>query len=304
MTAPNSARREAITIRPVGGLGNQLFIYAAGRAAATRLCCPLLVDPTTYAFPMPGETPRRLELDWLITPEQLLEATRPRRTERISRGLQRRFPALAPDDVLQEAGFAYDPRIEQVGPGVTLRGYFQSWRYFTAIESALRTELLAKAPTSQWSEGEQEILGGLGRWIGVHVRRGDYLQPFNARHHGVLGPSYYRSAIERLIGHTDMPLVVFSDDPEAARMLIQPLHPIAHTVIAPKQAHPMETIRLMAGADGLAIANSSFSWWGAWLAGPSSTRTVAPIPWFVRSGNDERELCPPQWMRIDSECGA
>jgi hypothetical protein len=75
-------------------------------------------------------------------------------------------------------------------------------------------------------------------------------------------------------------------------------------VIAPKQAHPMETILLMAGGDGLAIANSSFSWWGALLAGPSSTPTVAPIPWFIGSGNDERDLCPPQWMRMDTECSA
>ena len=298
ITAPDEVRSRAISIRPVGGLGNQLFIYAAGRAVADRLGCALLVDLSRYRFLEPGDTPRTFMLDWLLSPDQILPLRDRSWTSRSWQRLQRHVSILRSRSFFRESGFAYDPQIAKVRPGTTLEGYFQSWHYFSSIENPLRSDILARAPRSPWFRTEEARLEALGPWLGVHVRRGDYLVPRNASYHGVLGKEYYSNALEATPDSDALPLVLFSDDIERARELIEPLHPIAHTVTPPKTAHPMESIILMGRSRALVIANSSFSWWGAWLAREMCTAIVAPNPWFVSGVHRESDLCPPTWNRI------
>ena len=293
------APARGITIRPVGGLGNQLFIYACGRAVSARLSCPLFIDPSNYAFPIAGETPRALELEWIVDSEQLMSTRAPARGTRITNGILRRFPSLAPASEFHEGGFAYDDRIDQVRPGARLRGYFQSWRYFDSIAPLLRQEFHERAPSSVWADAESARLSDMTPWTAVHVRRGDYRQEHNATHHGLLGRDYYEMALRTLDESSPgTTLVVFSDEPDAARELISGIRPVDYVVSAPEGTHPMASIELMSRADAVVTANSSFSWWGAWLADPALTPTIAPDPWFTGADNDERDLCPPQWVRL------
>lgn len=289
---------DAITIRPVGGLGNQLFIYAAGRAVAERLDCPLLIDPSHYFFPHPHETPRTFLLDWLVDQASIIPPRRPTPAERVRHRLEQRIPLLSARNVFHESGFGYDQRIKRVRPGTLLLGYFQSWRYFAEIEDLLRDTLLSQSPRSEWSERESSLLRALGPWTGVHVRRGDYLDPRNARYHGVLTTGYYKRALRAIPGSNSLPLVLFSDDVPTAQEVVERAHPIEHLVDPPRTAHPMETLLLMSQSSSLIIANSSFSWWGAWLAGKRNIPVIVPQPWFTSEAQTTNDLCPHSWTMV------
>ena len=299
MTARGNRPTDGITIRPMGGLGNQLFGYACGKATAARLTCPLYVDVGAFAHQPAGETPRTFELGWLIEAGQVQESTPGPPRSRLLRAAQRHLPLLAPPDQFTERSFAYDERIEDVRAGTTLNGYFQSWRYFDSIADELRASIAAATPHSTWFDSQRVDLAGQGPWTAIHVRRGDYTLTKNAKYHGLLGPDYYRTALATLRDKgVEGTLAVFSDDVEAARELLGDDSNNAHFIEPPTGTHPMESIALMSGAGAIITANSSFSWWGAWLANPTSTTVIAPVPWFTGAGYDERDLCPPQWVRL------
>lgn len=305
MTGPDSRPADGITIRPVGGLGNQLFAYACGREVSQRLDCPLYVDLGNYLFPVSGETPREYQLDWLVPADNVLRSPSRLGSSRIVRGLQRRIPLLVPSNEFREQSFTYDERILHVQRGCRLTGYFQSWRYFPNVGPALRADLIRSAPVSEWSTRTIVELDQLTPWTAIHVRRGDYALAANAAYHGLLGDDYYRDALSALSdAGVDGPLVVFSDDDAAAADVLGAAAADAHFVRAPRDSHPMESIALMSRASAIITANSSFSWWGAWLADPDRTVTVAPTPWFREGLHDERDLCPPQWLRRPSSRSA
>ena len=299
MTEPAERPTDGITIRPMGGLGNQLFGYACGKATAARLGCPLYADISAFANQPPGETPRTFELGWLVEAGLVQETTpRPPRS-RLLRAAQRRLPLLAPPGQFTERSFAYDDRIESIGPGTTLNGYFQSWRYFDSIADELRAGITAAAPRSPWFVSQHADLAEQGPWTAIHVRRGDYTLAKNTEYHGLRGPDYYRTALATLRGKgVDGTIAVFSDDVDAARELLGDAAGQAAFIEPPAGTDPMESILLMSGAQAIITANSSFSWWGAWLADPATTTVVAPDPWFTGAGYDERDLCPPQWVRL------
>lgn len=288
-----------VTVHPVGGLGNQLFSYACGRAVATRLECPLYVDVGGFGRQPADETPRSFALDWLIDPARGVVTTSSPPQSRLLRAARRRFGGLMPSSEFHERSFAYDARILSVRRGVSLKGYFQSWRYFEAIATELRAELTSRAPASAWFREQRSHLGGRTPWIAVHVRRGDYTLAKNVEFHGLLGPDYYRQSLEAMKARLpNARVVLFSDDPGSAVELITPIHSIDHVVVPPPEVHAMESIALMGHASALVIANSSFSWWGAWLADPELTPVAAPSPWFSGAHVAEGDLCPPQWLRL------
>jgi hypothetical protein len=133
----------------------------------------------------------------------------------------------------------------------------------------------------------------------VHFRRGDYVrnQTF-AREIGVLDMDYYHRAVRRLRERSPgAKLYVFSDDIEAVAREFTPTAPYEFVrCVQPWHAH--DTIRLMSLCDHIAIANSTFSWWAAWL-NPSPTKMViAPDPWFARSPHDTSDLVPAAWTRL------
>lgn len=298
MNAP--ADPAPITAEIVGGLGNQLFIYACARAVATRLNSPLRFDISLLAQPAPGETPRSLALDWLIDPAQILPVSARTPATRLIAKLKRSL--ALPDSALdfRERGFGYDSRIRQVKPGTRLFGYFQSWRYFEDIAAELRADLLERTPRTSWGIAEQALLAGLGGWTAVHIRRGDYTKPANADHHGLLDTTYYRRAIEQALMHNQhSALVVFSDEPAEAERLLEGVGSRMHFISPPDDSHAMESLALMSEASAVVMANSSFSWWGAWLADPARTLAVAPQPWFKQPLPDADIYCP-SWQLLDS----
>jgi hypothetical protein len=285
-----------------GGLGNQLFQYAAARALCIREGRTLY-----FAWHLSrGNTARSFMLDHYqlgsqVHPSPLARSVlrrlgmrsplSDRKAGRLWRRLRFRL------DRLVEPRFSF-AELHSEGEGVVLEGYFQSWRYFIEQERDIRAGLTLRHPLT----GEQ---GKLLRQIEsenalcLHVRRGDYVtNPVNVAYHGALDLSYYQAALAALgpaaVGAT---LYVFSDDPTWSREHIKLDRPTVF--VEPSQPEqPWEDLRLMAACRHFVVANSSFSWWGAWLASHPDKRVIAPKRWFAGAEHDTRDLCPPDWIRL------
>lgn len=300
MSEPADRAAGAVTVRLMGGLGNQLFQYAAGRAAATRLGVDLLVDTGFLAATRGSETHREFALQWLVPSEDVVRSTTTGMLGRVGDRLRRTLHRECSPRVFTEAGYSYDPRILDVAPGSTVIGYFQSWRYFEAIAPALRNDVLAAAPRSSWFTSTLEQLDADGPWTAVHIRRGDYLLARNAAYHGLLSPDYYERALAQIDPAGSHRLVAFSDDPESVPGVLRERADDAVIIDPPSQSSPMESLALMSRASAIVTANSSFSWWGAWLAGPQAS-VACPLPWLHGAGLDEGDLRPPWWQSVGSD---
>lgn len=171
-------------------------------------------------------------------------------------------------------------------PTKTLRGYFQSWRY---IEIAGRFGYPTRPQPRAISPNLQTWIDRATRErpISVHIRRGDYLQ---VPEFGVLGRSYYEMAVGVLrdLGNRG-PLWVFTDSPNLAREIVD-------GEIINGLEKPTEELVLMSKCHAHIIANSTFSWWGAWM-NIGLPSVIAPTPWF-KDGPEIQDLIPPAWITI------
>jgi hypothetical protein len=131
------------------------------------------------------------------------------------------------------------------------------------------------------------------------VRRGDYVsEPDVSRYHGICPPDYYRSAVDYIAQRVpDIHLFVFSDDQDWVRDNLR-FGPPTTLVAANSPDRGFRDMRLMTLCRHHIVANSSFSWWGAWLNPATDKIVVAPQQWFSASSNDTRDLIPPSWVRF------
>lgn len=303
-----------ITVSLIGGLGNQMFQYAAGKALAERHGVPLALDISGFRkYPL-----RAFLLDRLLVPEAIASSTlagpiekpdenfaRAKWKGRVDRLLLRAgLPKLASArNEYREPHFHYDPAFERLGPRTTLFGYFQSERYFSSIADGLRDWFSPRAPLDEAAAASLARIEASHSPISVHVRRGDYLKPGTAEVHGILGEPYYRDALARLetgIGRQGE-LFVFSDDAAAAEQALSfvPKSRLVHVCGDPER--PWEDMALMARCRHHVVANSSFSWWGAWLNQSPDKVVVAPRAWFTSSQTNKMntaDLRPPQWILV------
>ena len=283
----------------MGGLGNQLFIYAAGRAVAEKLRVPLLIDTSHYSENSGPGPSRSWQLSFLVS-ARMVKTRRPVWFSTSTRfAIERRLPNLPWRKVFRESDFSFDSRVEGVAPGTRMLGYFQSWRYFDGIKESLRRDFFERVPRTPWLVNEQALLRSLGPWIGVHIRLGDYLTPKNKEIYGVLGSTYYQNSLNQISQKSEFPLVLFSDEPSEAIKILQPIHPIAHVIQPPPYTHPAEVLVLMSEAQKMIIANSSYGWWGAWLAASRGSTVIAPSPWFRNESIPCSDLYPDTWLLMD-----
>ncbi|MCC6982616.1 MAG: alpha-1,2-fucosyltransferase [Bauldia sp.] len=278
-----------------GGLGNQLFQYAAARALCLREGRRLLL-----AWLGPTDGSRRYLLDQFRRPGppevslagaddlRRLWAARPRWQRRlIRRGL---WPG---HQHLRDSRTGFRP-LAGSARSLFLDGYFQSWRYFDDCADRIRSEF---AILAEPDARNAELLGRIaaGNAVCIHIRRGDYLA---LPRHGVLPLDYYRAALDRLAPVLDgARFYVFSDDPAWVRAhfdLGRPFEPVDCN--GPDA--PVADLALMAACRHFVIANSTLSWWGAWLAAHPGKRVIAPRRWFAAHDADTTDLCPPDWQRL------
>jgi hypothetical protein len=205
-----------------------------------------------------------------------------------------------------EQSYGYDPRLHEVGPGTTLIGYFQSWRYFDDHGREIRARMSQLTKPSDWYlEMCEKIEPGNGS-VGMHVRRGDYLRPGTQDFHGIATRDYYERALSylRQMG-LGGPIYVSTDSPE---MVSQELAGIGELlwIDPPPGTNPFEVVLILSRLDGLVTANSSFSWWAGYIGERPGHVVIAPRPWFSNEQEEmkSRHLLPPHWLTLDRSGGA
>jgi len=194
--------------------------------------------------------------------------------------------SFMPKNIYHEKSFEYSP-IDFINDGDGLWGYWQSEKYFNDCEDEIK-ELFS--PTLDIQKYIDERYGDLiSDSTSIHVRRGDYLNHPN--HHPVCSIDYYLSAIEKIGGHK---FTIFSDDIKWCKEIFEG---DAFTFI--EGEHDYIDLWLMSQCKNNIIANSSFSWWGAWLNNNKDKKVIAPKLWFGNSlSHNISDLLPEQWIKI------
>jgi hypothetical protein len=284
-----------IVVELAGGLGNQMFQYAAAQACARRLSRPLLLDLRSYE----RDSLRRFELwRWQLS-AKVAGANDLWRFPRWGRAAARRLQALGLPirSYYIEQNFRFDSRLFQRDGSMHLTGYFQSEQYFSDCRAELLQEFTPATAIPPESARIREMISNVSS-TSVHVRRGDYADnPTTAAIHGVCEASYYDSAM-RTVRDVKGPQTyfVFSDDMAWAKQHLRP--PGEAVFVEGNQARPEVDIHLMSSCAHNICANSSFSWWGAWLNPRPDKVVVAPARWFASAARDASDLVPSSWLRV------
>lgn len=283
-----------IIVRIQGGLGNQLFQYAAGSSLAQRLGTICKLDITS----LHNKQLRQLELNYFSF-EPLIASKEEIKEFVWFPSLYRHFPALFSKlgkNIYREPHFHFDETFSQLTNPVYLDGYWQSEKYFKPVEDIIRKGLTIN------KELVNHLAGRIKEWpiketISVHIRRGDYTQKNVLGYHGILSASYYNNAIAAIAQKTSNPhYCFFSDDIDWVKENIHLEHP--HEFISGFTKSAIEDFYLMSQCRHNIIANSSFSWWAAWLNNNLNKTVIAPAKWFNHANHNTKDLIPDEWIRL------
>jgi hypothetical protein len=256
-----------------GGLGNQLFGWAAATSLAQRnhgtvSICKSLLKPGQY------------QLGNYISEPPVSEM-----------GLKK-FRLTNPHQ-FTERDFRFDDRFNKISTSVALNGYFQSWKYFSDCEEIIKQNFTALAnPSKEYLENLNLLTAE--PFTAIHVRRGDYIGL--TEYHGLTSYEYYQRAagIASKYGKA-FKTVVFSDDLHAAKEVVD----WGDQYIGSDQvSSAAETLDLMSHATNFIGSNSSFSWWSGYLRDDETGVRIFPRPWFAKKDLNERDLLRKNWISI------
>ncbi len=301
-----ASRSHLVVARIHGGLGTQMFQYALGRNLARCSGARLKLDLTWYDG-VHARTLRQYRLHHFHIQAEQATAAEIARAQgiggwpgvagKVGRRINRLRPYVRRSWV-QEQGPQFDPHILQRLGTVYLDGYWQSEQYFAASADVLRQEFqLRNAPDAANAAMLRQIDATSA--VSVHVRRGDYVTDAKTnQYHGVCSLDYYAAAVNYLTRTVTAPhFFVFSDDPQWCREHLRFGYPV--TLVEHNGAEQdYEDLRLMSRCQHHIIANSSFSWWGAWLGSYTEKLVIAPRQWYADPTRHAADRVPDEWVRL------
>ena len=248
-----------------GGLGNQMFEYAYGVAMEKR-GHSVSYDSTYNVGPH-----RDFSLGAFNT---RVDFTSQPEIHRVS-----------------EKGMRFDSRLLEL-PHDTDRvdGYFQSEKYFVDVMKTVQDEFTFRQPVERPYVGLWAEIASCDS-VFVHVRRGDYVGL--QQYHGLVPKSYYEDALSRVReAYPNCRVYAFSDDPDWCQENFKDT-----TVV--RTGDKYTDMRLMAACKHAIIANSSFSWWAAWLGADKRGGMIfAPRTWFTHASLDATDIIPERWTKL------
>lgn len=281
-----------------------MFQCALAYVMAVKYNSRILVDKELFKLTekKPGHTPRSYELG--IFDHDLPSATRKdidyferlSLSYKIKRELGLNFPKMC-----YENHFSSD-NIVDVIPPVYLRGFFQSYKYFCGHEELVRN--FFRFPLSKLDPKNRKILGRIKKThsVAVHIRRGDYVKDkITNDAHGVCSKEYYQRAMEKIGKMTnDVVFYFFSDDIAWVKSEFESFEGEKIFVDENKGAQSWKDMMLMSSCEHNIIANSSFSWWAAWLNSNKSKKVIAPRRWYKDIDKERKtlDLIPREWIRM------
>src|ERR1035437_7293215 len=288
-----------IIVKLSGGLGNQMFQYACGRALARKFSVPLKLDHSFLEDKSKtGITLRDYELyafgiDKKINKAELSALGLDSATTSPYKTLFSVKRLLSGYKFYIEKGLAFNDELFKQGPKGYILGYFQNEKYFRDIQENIRKDFTFISSASEKNIQLANRIKNAENAVSVHGRRGDFLSFGNDKIHSTCEPSYYMNAIAMIKNKISNPVffIFATDDPQWAEDNIKIDGPF-ELIGKQNAAAGYEDMRLMSMCKHHIIANSSFSWWAAWLNPNPDKIVVAPKKWFNDSKMDTKNRLP------------
>lgn len=292
-----------IIVRINGGLGNQMFQYAFASILAKKNDAVVLLDVSFFEQTEKslGFTPRTFELAVFNNHYVLASDLEVNSFHHLSKIIKiKRKIGLNYPKTHKETSFEFQGKLLLIKKPVYLEGYFQSFKYFVGYEGFIRK--LFSFPVDKLDEINRDILNKIKNLnsIAIHVRRGDYVNDeITAQYHGSCSMDYYLQAIKEMVSkNKDFTLVFFSDDNDWVDEQFKDLSYSKIFVHHNKGENSWKDMLLMSSCCHNIIANSSFSWWAAWLNENPEKTVIAPKKWFAESDKNTNDLIPFEWIRL------
>lgn len=267
-----------LIVRLYGRLGNQLFQYAFGRKLSQHHNTNLKIDNRFYLsklhhFNVSENLATKIELSSIKCQEK-----------------------IASSEIIyfEEPYHHFYPDFLNIQNNTYLEGYWQSEKYFRDIRHIILDDFSLRDPLSPSAQSYAALIQKHNS-ICVHIRRGDYVNVNQDELFLPMPLDYYERAFQALSSIVDVPhLFFFSDDPEWVKENLKLNAPSTLVIGNPDY----EDLALMSLCKHFIIANSTFSWWGAWLSQSPHKQVYAPKQWFNNSQNDTSDLIPTAWIKI------
>jgi len=296
-----------VIIRLRGGLGNQLFQYAAGKALAMHLNVELKLDLYTYE----RHPYRKFELSKFLIDAKVASRSEVHQfTGRnpLIRYFNKKENYFHCPRVFTQPHYHFVEDFFLLPSDIYLSGYWQSEKYFELIKTVIREQFKSRIPLDEVNKLAKHKFAS-EESVSIHVRRGDYSSNAFNSFFGTLEIEYYRSAITKIKSMCSSPVFYFfSDDPDWCKENFKDTS--AGFITHNKGANSYKDLLLMSSCKHNIIANSTFSWWGAWLNDNPMKVIIAPQQWFRLNYLDKKEpvyasrlyntrdLIPEKWLKI------
>ena len=283
-----------IIIKLNGGLGNQLFQYSLGRKLSLKNNNVFKLDLSDFT----KDNPRSYGLGKFNIIENFASDEDINKIKKS--GVWKLVDKLKPyckRSAIKYKGYDFDQNILKLSGDFYLDGYWQSEKYFQDIEKIIKEEItLKESLPSKYTELIDKIKNSDS--VSVHIRRGDYLSDKISKIYAICPIEYYYKAIEKIKESCPNPhFFIFSDDINWVKQNLNIPHPKI-LVSGDNETKDYEELILMSLCQHNIIANSSFSWWGAWLNQNPSKIVISPDKWFNDKIGNAKDLIPENWIKL------
>lgn len=292
-----------IIVKIYGGLGNQMFQYALGFHMARIYCQELKLDLSFFEYDK--RRPYQLEEVFginvgIATPADISELVVYKQSvlEGFIRSILSRPQWRKAGTCFSEKQFNFDSDVFKRGPSLYLDGYWQSEKYFLGSSDEVRKQFCFKSHQDTKNQKMSQLIESKES-ISVHIRRGDYVRDLKTNEMlGLCDLEYYSSCIDHVVRVVNNPyFFFFSDDMDWVIKNFQIKYP-AEFICHNAGEKSFEDMRLMSQCKHHIIANSTFSWWGAWL-NPSKTKIImAPKEWMRDKKINTSTVVPENWIAV------
>ncbi len=293
--------KDLLIVNIQGGLGNQMFQYAFGKALAKRHGVPLLLNPVNFEL----KNSKRLfglgefNIDAKVASQEQIKSLMTPHLE-LRKKLKKVFGIpykLAATHIMQKK-FSFDKNLFDIPLPALFDGFWQSEKFFADAKDEVRKDFtfarekeFSRNPLFGQIEGTESV--------SLHFRRGDYVRNRKLKKRfSVCRRGYFLRAAEYIAARTNNPkFFIFSDEPEWVKENFQ----LKANCVSVKTSGQYEDLFLMSRCKHNIISNSSFSWWGAWLNPNKQKTVIAPDIWFTpKMKADFSDVVPSSWVKIDS----
>jgi len=296
----NTNLTKIITVNIIGGLGNQMFQFAFGYAVSKESNSKIKLEVSGFnsynqrhyaldLFNVKENSELKPKYDFLINK---INSKHNSLLSKVSSKLLRELLRFTKFYFQERERFVFDQNVFNIKTNTFFYGYWQNEKYFKKYRKELLEIFKLKGIHSQTKEYQQKIIKSES--VSLHIRRGDYLNSI----HGTCDMKYYKQAVTEILKiNKQANFFIFSDDISWVK---NNLDFIDHKtlVLLESDIPDHEEMYLMSQCKHNIIANSSFSWWGAWLNQNSDKKVIAPKKWFNSSTLDTKDLIPASWVRL------